>query len=237
MNLTISVALDTTPDQFARLTTLQAAFAEVCNALAPMVRDTRVWNRVALHHMAYKALRDRFPAVGSQMVCNAIYSVSRACRMVFQTPGSPFHLSNLTGRPLPLLRFSDTCPVYFDRHTLSLKQGQASMYTLDGRMRFQLALRPQDEKAFHERKLLEIILQRRGPDFELSFVLAAEVAPAPARLRASDQSDHAMAGAMPEPALAEPEDSSMVNESPTPAAVMPGHSLVLPDYVRIESNA
>ena len=144
MNLTISVPLDTTPEQHARLLALQAAFAQVCNALAPVVRDTRVWNRVALHHMAYKALRDRFPAIGSQMVCNAIYSVSRACRTVFQTPGSPFHLSNLAGRPLPLLRFSDTCPVYFDRHTLSLKQGQASMYTLDGRMRFQLALRPQD---------------------------------------------------------------------------------------------
>jgi hypothetical protein len=178
MNLTISVLLNTTPEQHARLMALQAAFAQVCNALAPIVRDTRVWNRVALHHMAYKALRDSFPALGSQMVCNAIYSVSRACRAVFQTPGSPFHLSSLAGRPLPLLHFTETCPVYFDRHTLSLKQGQASMYTLDGRMRFQLALRPQDEQAFHERKLLEIVLQRRGHAFELSFLLAAEDAPA-----------------------------------------------------------
>jgi hypothetical protein len=236
MNLTISVPLTTTPDQFARLLALQAAFAEVCNALAPTVRDTRVWNRVALHHMAYKALRDRFPAIGSQMVCNAIYSVSRACRTVFQTPGSPFHLSNLTGRPLPLLRFSDTSPVYFDRHTLSLKQGQASMYTLDGRMRFQLALRPQDEKAFHERKLLEIILQRRGPNFELSFVLAAE-APELENLANVQQNSQAMAAAMLEPAPAEPDDSSLADESAHPAAVLPGPSLVLPDYVRIESNA
>ena len=236
MNFSVRIALTPSPEQHARLMALQSAFAQVCNELAPVVQQTRVWNRVALHHMAYKQMREQFPELGSQMVCNAIYSVSRACRTVFQTPGSPFHLSSLAGRPLPLLRFSDTCPVYFDRHTLSLKQGQASMYTLDGRMRFQLALRPQDEKAFHERKLLEIILQRRGPNFELSFVLAAE-APAPATLAIVQQNSQPMAAAMPELAAAEPGDSSLADESAHPAAVLPVPSLVLPDYVRIESNA
>ena len=89
MNFAVRVLLNTTPEQQARLEALQAAFAEVCNALAPMVQQTRIWNRVALHHMAYKGLRERFPALGSQMVCNAIYSVSRACRLVFQNPESP----------------------------------------------------------------------------------------------------------------------------------------------------
>lgn len=174
MNFSVRIALNTTPEQHARLLALQAAFAQVCNELSPLVQQTRVWNRVTLHHMAYKSLRERFPALGSQMVCNAIYSVSRACRMVFQTPGSPVHLSLLGERPLPRLHFSDTCPVYFDRHTLSLKDGQVSMYTLDGRMRFQLSLRPEDEQAFHSRKLLEIVLQRVGERFELSFVFAPQ---------------------------------------------------------------
>ena len=161
-----------------RLQALQKGFARVCNALAPVVRHTRVWNRVALHHLTYRQLRQQFPEMGSQMVCNAIYSVSRTCRIVFQHPASPFHLSRLGDRPLPLLRFADSSPVYFDRHTLSLKAGQLSMFTLDGRMRFQLALQPQDEVLFHERKLREIVLSRSAQGaYGLSFVLVDPDAP------------------------------------------------------------
>ena len=173
MNSVLRIPLDASPEQVARLQALQSGFAQVCNALAPVVQQTRVWNRVALHHLAYRQLREQFPGMGSQMVCNAIYSVSRTCRLVFQHPGSPFHLSRLGDKPLPLLRFSDTCPVYFDRHTLSLKAGQLSMFTLDGRMRFQLALGAQDEAAFHARKLREIVLSRRADGvYGLSFHLA-----------------------------------------------------------------
>ena len=172
MNSVLRIPLDASPEQVARLQALQSGFAQVCNALAPLVQQTRVWNRVALHHLAYRQLREQFPGMGSQMVCNAIYSVSRTCRLVFQHPGSPFHLSRLGDKPLPLLRFSDACPVYFDRHTLSLKAGQLSMFTLDGRMRFQLALGAQDEAAFHARKLREIVLSRRSDGvYELSFLL------------------------------------------------------------------
>ena len=98
--------------------------------------------------------------------------MSRTCRLVFQHPESPFHLARLDGKPLPLLRFADSCPVYFDRHTLSLKAGQLSMFTLDGRMRFQLALQAQDEALFHERKLREIVLSREADgSYCLSFLL------------------------------------------------------------------
>lgn len=176
MNSVVRVQLTPSPEQHARLVGLQAAFADVCNALAPVVRETRIWNRVALHHLTYKSMRERFPAIGSQMVCNAIYSVSRACRMLFQAPASPFNVAKRPGKPLPLLRFADNCPVYFDRHTLSLRDGQASMFTLDGRMRFQLALEPAQERAFHTGKLLEIVLSRPREGFELSFVFAASAA-------------------------------------------------------------
>ena len=144
MNSVLRIPLNTTAEQQARLRELQAAFARVCNALAPTVQRTRVWNRVALHHLSYHSLRERFPEMGSQMVCNAIYSVSRTCRLVFQSPNSPFSLARLGDKPLPLLHFFDRSPVYFDRHTLSVKGGQLSMYTLDGRMRFALALQPVD---------------------------------------------------------------------------------------------
>ena len=170
---TLRIPLHVAPDQVARLQALQAGFARVCNALALLVQQTRVWNRVALHHLAYRQLREQFPEMGSQMVCNAIYSVSRTGRLVFQHPQSPFSLARLGERPLPLLKFADSCPVYFDRHTLSLKAGQLSMFTLDGRMRFQLTLRAEDEQAFHASKLREIVLARRADGvYELSFLLA-----------------------------------------------------------------
>lgn len=170
MNSVTHIPLTATPEQHARLLALQSAFAQVCNAMSPIVQQTRCWNRVALHHMVYKSLRAKFPAMGSQMVCNAIYSVSRTCRLVFQHPTSPFNLTRLAGKPLPLLRFDDNCPVYFDRHTLSVKAGQLSMYTLDGRMRFELALKPADEAKFHDMKLQEIVLsRRRDSPFELTF--------------------------------------------------------------------
>jgi hypothetical protein len=184
MNFMLRIPLNTSPEQLARLQALQTAFAKVCNALVPTVQQTRVWNRVALHHLMYRSLRERFPEMGSQMVCNAIYSVSRTCRVVFQHPNSPFNAARLGDKPLPMLRFADTCPVYFDRHTLSVKDGQLSMYTLDGRMRFALALTPADEASFKEKKLREIVMSRRADGlFELSFLfsdLQDEEAPEPA---------------------------------------------------------
>lgn len=171
MKTQLQVTLDASPEQAQRLVTLQAAFAQVCNALAPVVQQTRCWNRVTLHHLAYKSLREQFPTIGSQMVCNAIYSVSRTARNLFQHPASPFHLSRLQGQALPLLRFVDDCPVYFDRHTLSLKDGSLSMYTLDGRMRFLVSLSAEDEKSFHENKLREIVLSRNAEGaFQLAFL-------------------------------------------------------------------
>jgi hypothetical protein len=165
----VCVGLNASPEQQERLLNLQKAFAEVCNALAPVVQRTRCWNRVTLHHLTYHVLREKFPAIGSQMVCNAIYSVSRTSRLVFQHPASPFNIARLDGKPLPMLRFTDTSPVYFDRHTLSLKDGRLSMYTLDGRVRFDLAIGSEHEAAFQHKKLREIVLSRSSGGYQLRF--------------------------------------------------------------------
>jgi hypothetical protein len=179
MKSVIRVPLNTTPEQYARLQALQSAFAQVCNALAPEVQRTRVWNRVALHHLFYRALRDKFPALGSQMVCNAIYAVSRTSRLIFQTPASPFSLAKLDGKPLPLMQFADSCPVYFDRHTLSVKGNKLSLFTLDGRMHFELTLPEEQLLLFRVAKLREIVLTRRlDAAYELAFWLEpAELEP------------------------------------------------------------
>ncbi|GAB4405029.1 MAG: hypothetical protein OHK0048_24690 [Rhodoferax sp.] len=191
----IRIALNTTPEQAQRLLALQAVFAQACTVLMAVVQQTRIWNRVALHHLAYKSLRAQFAAMGSQMACNAIYSVSRTCRALFQSPSSPFYLPARPGKPLPAVRFEASCPVYFDRHTLSLKAGQISMVTLDGRMRFALALDPEAEALFHTRKLREVVLRRceapgaAVPAFELVFTLDDADTPAGGGADAASQAD------------------------------------------------
>lgn len=168
----VSVPLQTSPEQAARLQDLQRAFAQACNFLAPLVREHRCWNRVALHHLGYRPLRNAMPTLGSQMACNAIYSVCRSARLVFQHPQSPFYIQRWGNRPLPLLRFTESCPVYLDRHTLSLRNGQISMFTLDGRLRFDIDLTHTHEAAFYSMRLQEILLTQTQPSvYQLIFIL------------------------------------------------------------------
>ena len=218
MNSIIRVPLNTNPEQFARLQALQSAFAEVCNALAPEVKKSRVWNRVALHHLHYRTLRERFPALGSQMVCNAIYAVSRTSRMIFQMPASPFNLSKLGDKPLPLLQFAKSCPVYFDRHTLSIKGSKLSLFTLDGRMHFELTLAESQLLLFKTAKLREISLTRRldGP-YELSFWLESQKALTQLEAQAALDGQSAVTD------MAVP--SALLSQSP------------IPDYVSVEVTA
>lgn len=212
MNQLLRIPLNTTPDQHERLLALQKVFAQVCNQLAPEVSRTRVWNRVALHHLHYRSLRVQYPALGSQMVCNAIYAVSRTARLVFQSPASPFNVQKMGTRPLPALRFADTCPVYFDRHTLSLKVGKLSLFTLDGRMQFELTLAPEQLALFETGKLREVVLSR-GADgvFVLSFWLESEQA------------------VTDEQALLDGQEADVL---PGPA----GQGTLIPDYVSVEVN-
>lgn len=175
MKFLIAIPLDTSPEQRARLCELRAVFAQVCNRLAPAVQASRIWNRVTLHHLHYHTLREQFPDLGSQMVCNAIYAVSKMARLVYQHPESPYNMAAKDARPLPLLRFADSCPVYFDRHTLSIKEDQLSLFTMDGRMHFDLTLAPVKRALFAKAKLREIALKERTDHrFELSFFLEAE---------------------------------------------------------------
>ena len=169
MRSKIILRLHTNIEQLASLERLQAAFAEACNELSPIVQETRCWNRVTLHHLSYHKLREKFPALGSQMICNAIYSVSRAARLIFQNRDSPWSIEKRVDLPLPRLRFAAGMPVFFDRHTLSLRQGRLSMYTLDGRLRFDVALKTSDEQRFREEKLKEIVLSRDVQGFFLVF--------------------------------------------------------------------
>jgi hypothetical protein len=136
----------------------------------------------------------------------------------------------MVGRPMPLLRFADTCPVYFDRHTLSLKDGQVSMFTLDGRMKFQLALGAAQEAAFHTRRLLEIVLQRRGELFELAFLFGLPATPVVAGTAMTVEAD----ATADEPAVTDAVAPAPADLAQTPQMRTP---LVFPEYLKVEEVA
>jgi hypothetical protein len=177
MNSSVTVRLTLSGEQAQQLSRLQAAFAQACNFIAPMVVQTRCWNRVGLHHLAYRPVREKFAALGSQMACNAIYSVSRACRAVYQDPRSQWFVGRGPAATLPCLKFPQSSPVFFDRHTLSLKAGQLSLFTLDGRMRFKLAVGSEVEQRFALEKLKDVVLLGDGQQYSLRFVFAQDGQP------------------------------------------------------------
>ena len=163
------IKLNLTADQLARLKALQINFTEICNAIAPIVQESRCWNRVALHHMVYHKIRTQFPQMGSQMVCNAIYSVCRVARVILQHPQSPWNIERNPEGSLPKILFLQQSPVFFDRHTLNLKGNRLSMYTLDGRIKFELSLSELQQRTFHEEKLKEVLLVGVQDTFSLHF--------------------------------------------------------------------
>ena len=64
------------------------------------------------------------------------------------------------------------------------------MFTLDGRMRFALALKPVDEANFNEKKLREIVLSCRADGvYELSFLFDDELDKKASELMSSGNSE------------------------------------------------
>jgi IS605 OrfB family transposase len=123
---TISLKLLATAEQSAALSALTIEFSGACNSIVPMAMEQRCWNRVALHHLAYYLVRERFPALGSQMVCQAVHRVADAYRTL--KANKKFDKD----KPVPVITFHPTS-VNFDKRTYSIKGNALSLFTLGGR--------------------------------------------------------------------------------------------------------
>src|SRR2546430_15795259 len=92
---TACIRLNVTTEQAARLSALRTAYAEACNRLVPLVQAARCWNRVALHQLGYRSLRQG-TSLGAQRACKAIFSGCKGDRspralgrIPPDTPGPP----------------------------------------------------------------------------------------------------------------------------------------------------
>jgi IS605 OrfB family transposase len=126
MKRTISLKLVTSPEQSSRLTDLGDRFVKACASVVPFAVEHRCWNRVALHHLAYRTLRERFPDLGSQMACNVIHRIASAYKTLKAKEGIP------KDKPVPAIRFGRTT-VHYDHRTYSLRENAVSLFTLSGR--------------------------------------------------------------------------------------------------------
>ena len=124
---TVSIRLDENPEEARALFALRMAYGDACNRLVPIVQENRLWNRVGLHQCAYSVLREETP-LGSQMVCNAIFSVCKA-----------YKSQKALGRikedsPVPKLCFAHRS-IHYDKRTYTLKKdNKLSLNTLSGRI-------------------------------------------------------------------------------------------------------
>jgi len=128
MKRTVSIKLNPTSEQSAKLDALQVEFALACNVIVPFSAPVKCSNRVALHHLCYYVVREQVPALGSQMVCNAIANVAQSYKsLVANNP-------KLKKEDWPVISFKQTSSVHFDKRTYSFKNDMLSLFTLEGRI-------------------------------------------------------------------------------------------------------
>jgi IS605 OrfB family transposase len=127
---TIAIKLGITDLQNEPLWQLQELFTKACNHVASTAFLNKERNRVRLHHLCYRSLRQEFPDLGAQMCCNVVAKVSGA----------------LKARKEPKeLIFKKNGSIHFDKRTYSLKQAHLSLFTPKGRIQVPLEI-----SAFHK---------------------------------------------------------------------------------------
>jgi putative transposase len=139
---TVPIKLIVTNDAANGLQSLRQEYAKACNMIVPEVIKNRCWNRVALHKAVYRMIRTT-TKLGSQMTCNAIFSVCKAYQ-------SQKKLKKIQiDKTMPNITFNKAS-VHFDKKTYTLiGLDQISLYTLEGRIKATLSF------GAHQKKWLE----------------------------------------------------------------------------------
>jgi putative transposase len=160
MKRTIAIKLKPTEDQSGKLANLQQEFAKACNLIVPSAIEHRCWNRVALHHMTYYSIREA-TKLGSQMTCNAIFSVCKAYKA----------LKIKKKDNIPVINFKKTASVHFDKKTYTFKKGLLSLYTLTGRINVEYILGDFQKKYLENYSAKEAELKCKRGQWYLNLVL------------------------------------------------------------------
>ena len=181
LNRTVCVRLLISPEDSVKLSETHALYRDACNLVVPIVcknKESRLWQRFALHHAAYSKIREIFPALGAQLACNVIRSVSSAYKTELAN-----HPQQLKQPELKTIHFKNPS-VHLDKNTITYREdGTVSLYTMKGRVEATLA--PGDHQTAlltsSKRKESNLVLHRgygKRPDFwELHITVENAVQP------------------------------------------------------------
>jgi hypothetical protein len=148
-----------------KISKLQQVFSDACNEISEVAAANKCWGRAALHHLSYHTMRERYSTLGSQMLCNAIYAVTRAYKIVREKQPQQFNVKTENLK----VAFTPASPVFFDKNTLSLSKKKLSLFTMDGRLIFNVDIKDDIQRRFMTGKLKEITLKTEDENYALSF--------------------------------------------------------------------
>lgn len=156
MKRTIAIKLNISASQNEALCELQEMFAKGCNEVAAVAAVEKERNRIRLHHLCYRSLRQSLPKLGSQMCCNVVAKTAASLKAL--------------KHPKQVL-FKHGCSVHFDKRTYSLKNGVLSLFTLHGRIRIPLEMSSYHQTFFNLGTPKEAELVRKGKRWFFHLVL------------------------------------------------------------------
>lgn len=158
MKRTLAIKLQTFQESDTLLRDLQSLFCTVCSEISRIAFKEKEKNRVRLHHLSYNTIRERYPSLGSQMVCNAIAKVSNSYK------ASKSH-------PRKAVQFRPSASVHFDKRTYSLKGTTLSLFTLKGRVKVECIVGPYQKQMLESGVVREAELVRRGKNWYFHLVV------------------------------------------------------------------
>lgn len=136
-------------------------FSDACNYIVPYVIKNRCWNAFSLHKLCYYATRERFPALGSQMVCNAIKKVCTSYKALKIRPD----------HDVPTIHFRPEASVHYDKRTYTLRENGVTLFTPKGRIQCSFQVGPYQQQYLMVGKPREAELIQKGKRFFLNLVL------------------------------------------------------------------
>ena len=163
MKRTGSFKLSTTPQQSEAFSVLARLFSDACNEMVAFVQVHRCWNQLELHHLVYYRVREAFPALGSQMVCQAVHRVADAYKSLRARDGIA------KDQPVPAITFTPAS-VTFDHRTYSIRGDAFSLFTPTGRTSVGFACGPRQKTLLAAGKPKEARLTNRKGIWYLNLV-------------------------------------------------------------------
>lgn len=125
---TVTCAAAPSPEQAEALKNVMLAYNAACNFVSSLAWEKRIFNQIALHHLAYREIRSQFE-LPAQLAVRAIakvadaYKVSKATQAEFR----PLGAITYDRRVLRLLGLSNvSCATLAGRITVPLNIGATS---------------------------------------------------------------------------------------------------------------